>query len=72
MFENTVMSLIGHHLKDGETAEFANRTLFIDASKDTALAIYIDLCNKFRKRNVKFSTVTSTRTHGEFAIDFFV
>ena len=37
MFENTVMSLIGHHLKDGETAEFTNGTLFIDASKDTAL-----------------------------------
>jgi hypothetical protein len=72
MFENTVMSLIGHHLKNGETAEFTNGTLFINSSKDTALAMYIDLCNRYRKRNVKFNTVTSGKTHGEFTVDFLV
>jgi len=72
MFENTVLSLIGHHLKDGEKAEFFNGTLFINSSKNTATNIYIDLCNKYRKRNVKMSIVSSTKTDGEFAIDFVV
>jgi hypothetical protein len=72
MFENTVLSLIGHLLKDGEKAEFFNGTLFINSSKKTAMEIYIALCNKYRKRNVKFNIVHSTKTDGEFAIDFVV
>jgi hypothetical protein len=68
MFENTILQQISHHLKDGETAEFFNGTLFLTTSKDTARDIYIDLCNIYRKRFVQFSFVAEN----EFAIDFVV
>ena len=55
MFEQTVLSQINHHIKDGETAEFVNGTLFVIGSKNTVRDIYITLCNIYRKRFVQWN-----------------
>jgi len=66
MFEQTVMQKIGHLLKEGETAEFHNGTLFLNSGRPTANDVYIELCNIYRKRFINFNIVTE----GEYAFDF--
>ena len=66
MFEETVLKLIAPHLKDGDIAEFHNGTLFVCSSRPTGNAVYIELCNIYRKRFVQFSIVSDE----EFAFDF--
>jgi len=68
MIEQTVLQQINHLLKEGETAEFHNGTLFVTSSRPTANNIYIELCNIYRKRFVKFNIVSEN----EFAFDFVV
>ena len=64
--EEDVMKIVNKHLKAFDTGEFFNGTLFIKSNKDTAMAIYIDLCNLYRKRNVLFAI----GNRGEYSIDF--
>ena len=66
MFEQTVLSQINHHIKDDETAEFVNGTLFVIGSKNTVRDIYITLCNIYRKRFVQWNHVADN----EYAFDF--
>jgi hypothetical protein len=66
MFEQTVLQQVGHLMKEGETAQFHNGTLFITSSRETGNAVYIELCNIYRKRFVKFNIVSEN----EFAFDF--
>jgi len=66
MFEETVLKLIAPHLKDGDIAEFHNGTLFVTGSKDGIKNTYIALCNKYRKRHVKFTVITDK----QYAFDF--
>jgi hypothetical protein len=68
MFEQTVLQQIGHLLKEGETAQFHNGTLFVNSSQPTGNDVYIELCNIYRKRFVQFSIVSEN----EFAFDFIV
>jgi len=68
MFEQTVLQQIGHLLKEGDTAEFHNGTLFVTSSRDTGNDVYIELCNIYRKRFVNFNIVAEN----EYAFDFTV
>jgi hypothetical protein len=66
MFEQTVLQQIGHLLKEGDTAEFHNGTLFVCSSRPTGNEVYIELCNIYRKRFVQFNIVAEN----EYAFDF--
>lgn len=66
MFEQTALGHIQHILKDGETAEFHNGTLFVIGDKDTIRDVYIALCNAYRKRFIQFNHVSDN----EYAFDF--